>query len=85
MADLAFDQPDVALEAQQALGNRLRVGHLQADRRLGVLAHVFRDEQRAQVIADGQRGPHRQRRQAATAQVGLDFPGLVEQLLSQRQ
>ena len=85
MTDLAFDQPDIAIEAQQAFDDGLRVGHLQADARFRVLPHVFGNGQCAKVVADGQRCPHGQRRQRAAPEAGFDFPGLIEQLFRQRQ
>ena len=62
--------PSISPRSQSKRSRRstiLRVCHLQADRRLRVLAHVFGDDQGRQVVADGQRRPNSQRGQAAAA------------------
>ena len=85
MGNFAFDQAEVALEAQQLADDGFGVGHMQAHRRAGMLLHVVGDDQRRQIVADGEGGADLQRSEVAATEIGLYIAGLRQQVFRQRQ
>jgi hypothetical protein len=55
VAAAAFDQAQIEFVARQLIDDRRRVVHLQMQRALGVAFEEIGDDQRRQVVADGQR------------------------------
>jgi hypothetical protein len=81
VARLALDQADVQLVAMQALDHLPGVADAQGDPAARILLQVFDDDQRRQVIADGQRRPDGDRGEFAAGQVAFDLAGPGQHVL----
>ena len=81
IARLTFDQAKIQLKAAQAVDHLLRIADTEVDPAAGILLQVIDDNQRRQIIADGQRGADGHRRQAPASQVALDLAGAGQHVL----